>query len=713
TEPTSINDGKDTENLASIIQHYAPIVWLQSGEDYFPMNASAYFTAPSTSIKNASDNQVKIPAGQVTFATMFDLFTQYFDTKKPFDLYFDIAACTRRGADPKQGDLTTNVYVVTSEQKDKIYLQYIYFYGYNGPYDLGPYQKGVVNLQGGHDPDIEHITIELDKNSKQPTRIFYGSTDTQDGNWLAWNDNTIEKSGTHPVAYAARYNHRFYPKMGTYVRMFGMANDITNQGTKWMPNNLVRLYPVADKRFDKNTMGWLYFPGIYGTKDNSIKPLGLQQWFANATWDIEAPSTAQFCLNIPVRDPKNIDAAKMIAQDQIDYRICIAKNIPLATALPSTQQQELQKDLNNLLAEAVLNKNVSKIQELLKQGADVNSKFNRATPLMFAAANIKDPYITALLLVNGADPFIIDDLEGKTAYQMAFEQGVFRVTNVFRDAKIWGLPSGDLQTDLNAFKAQTDSMKPWVNAMMPQTSCTDVVGLSTILKIMTAARFLQVAIPRNMQLKGVSWPTGWQQMYDTIGQDLNQLQAQLSQIQNRYKACDQAAVDATNKAIETAKAAADKKAADQAAADKAAADKVVADKIATEQARIAAQTMPQGGGWTDDAARCAFFLDARKYNVIYAASNTQTAESIQNAFNAIKSILNQRQQLNIPTTVNGAIGCEIQNLHYLFHKLQDDTNTLKASGNIYATIAQTNADWFASMQAYIDSMEAVSHPAAL
>ncbi|MCX5921879.1 MAG: hypothetical protein NTX86_00965 [Candidatus Dependentiae bacterium] len=70
--------------------------------------------------------------------------------------------------------------------------------------------------------------------------------------------------------------------------------------------------------------------------------------------------------------------------------------------------------------------------------------------------------------------------------------------------------------------------------------------------------------------------------------------------------------------------------------------------------------------------------------------------------------MDQRKQLNIPTTVNGAIGCEIQNLHYLFHKLQDDTNTFKAPGNIYDTIAKTHAEWFKTMQEYIDSFATLS-----
>ncbi|MCX5921705.1 MAG: hypothetical protein NTX86_00010, partial [Candidatus Dependentiae bacterium] len=467
------------------------------------------------------------------------------------------------------------------------------------------------------------------------------SNDTKDGTWLAWNDKDVEKSGTHPVAYAARYNHRFYPKAGTYVRMFGMANDITNQGFKWMPNNLVRLYPVADKRFDKNTMGWLYFPGIYGAKDNSIQPLGLQQWFGNATWDIQAPATAPFCPNMPMRDPKNLDDSSKITQDKMDYQICLVKSIPNATVLPNSQQKELQDKLNEQLGIATKQYpyDLQKIQELLPQGADINSFYQGYTPLMRASLDNR-PEFTGLYLMHGADPLVVDT-NGKTAFQLAVERGANNVVNVFKNAGIWMLPNGDLGSDLINFKAQIDNMNNWVNVMINQTSCSDAIGLSKTLKNLTFALFIQNTIPKNVQLKGTSWPVDLKMWYDQLSAEFDTLRTKISQIQSRYKACDQAIIDAANKAAADAaektaqeKAAADKAATDKVAAQKAAAEKAAADKIAAEKAaadKAYYEETDKKAAQAKIAAQAALkaIPDARNNNLLKPGWAAQMANTLQ------------------------------------------------------------------------------------
>jgi hypothetical protein len=109
------------------------------------------------------------------------------DTDQDRKLALRIADCTTWGSNPKKhkdqnGNLTTPIYVVTWEQNGKLYIQYLFFYGFNGPYDLlgGLIQGDVTDVQDAHEGDLEHVTMELDKNSKQLLRIYYNLSKTRD-----------------------------------------------------------------------------------------------------------------------------------------------------------------------------------------------------------------------------------------------------------------------------------------------------------------------------------------------------------------------------------------------------------------------------------------------------------------------------------------------------------------------------------------------------
>jgi hypothetical protein len=344
----------DKEGLLPFVEKYAPVVWLQETEDYYPTRFSEYMTGPGTSIISRKTGATIVPKGQVTMEKIYEMY-QNKDKEKyeDIDLAFDVDDCVFFGSNPanftdKDGNLTTPIYFITFEQNNKIYIQYLFFFGLNGPYDIGPFKGNVLEIQNFHESDLEHITLELNKETKELERIYYSSHGRTEGFWLDAKHRDIQYEGTRPVVYVAHYGHGLYPKAGTYVRIFGMANDVTGKGQKWKPQ-LIRLYKNTDEhnRFDPKTMGFMYFPGVYGK--HGVGAMYGQSWFTNSVDTIENGKKVRdggdvgrsyepnkwFCENMPHRsfsDPlKAIGSAAETVADGIKYGACIASKIPNAT----------------------------------------------------------------------------------------------------------------------------------------------------------------------------------------------------------------------------------------------------------------------------------------------------------------------------------------------------------------------------------------------
>jgi len=339
---------KDINDWWPTIVKYAPIIWLQPGEDFYPIKVGEYFTGPQTTIKccynsdtsRGESKQVIVPAGKITFQKIWDLYTEYQKAGKDFNLWIDNAHCTRWGSDPaknkdKDGNLTTPVYFIAYEYKDNIYVQYLYFYGYNGPFDVGFLKGDVTDIQDAHEGDLEHVTAEIDKKTKVLKRIYYGSHGTHEGFWLDPKNPDIDYEGTHPIGYSSHYSHGVYPKEGTFVRIFGAASDVTGKGLKWKPTNLVPLFTKDDPNFDPATLGWMYFPGQTGAR--GVQPVTGQGWFMNSQGSTTDPSRTPSDFGRPYtpkkwfcKNPSGKNEAQKIEQ-KIEYEECITKAIPNAT----------------------------------------------------------------------------------------------------------------------------------------------------------------------------------------------------------------------------------------------------------------------------------------------------------------------------------------------------------------------------------------------
>lgn len=297
------NNAQDNnDGLLKLIQWYSPILYLNTDERYLPISAEEYFTSADASVNKVETPGRKviqgklikpgkevIGKGEVTFEKLYDLYKEN-KTYNP-NLYVKIPDYTKFGSNPanntnKKGVLTTPAYVVAYNQNGKTYIQYIFLYGFNKPYKIEDLYLGA------HEADLEHFTLEIDPKTKQITRLLYQSHGTDDGIEIT-RQKDFEKEGSHPIIYLANGGHGNYPGAGTYVRMLGFANDITEKGLRWEPK-FIRVYPDSDKRFDPKSMGWLYFPGNYGAR--GVASVVYKNWFMQGATEPARPlSGIAFC----------------------------------------------------------------------------------------------------------------------------------------------------------------------------------------------------------------------------------------------------------------------------------------------------------------------------------------------------------------------------------------------------------------------------------
>lgn len=271
----------DYEKWNPLIKKYAPIFYLASQELYLPIAVEEYCTGLQTKVVDSTNGATIIPAGFVTMEEIYQLYKQAESVGGSLPYYFDNEPAVKFGSNPAlytdpNKTLRTPAYVVVYENDDALYIQFLLFFGFNGPYMV---RQTDTELFNPHEADLEHFTIELNKKTHEPQRFYFSSHGRSEGMWLPANHPDVGYEGTHPIAYIARSGHGTYPRAGIYVRIFGFANDHTNAGTRWEPM-LKRIYSNTDPRFNPSTMGWVYHPGSYGKR--GVGGAYDQSWFMHS-----------------------------------------------------------------------------------------------------------------------------------------------------------------------------------------------------------------------------------------------------------------------------------------------------------------------------------------------------------------------------------------------------------------------------------------------
>lgn len=282
THPDAI--AEDHEGWNRYIEGYKPVIYLHSDENYYPILAEEFFLHPETTLLD-QNGATLIPPGEMTMEEIYD---ENNTGNRKTGYYFEVPHCVRWGSNPElntneDGDLTSPIYAMAYEGKrdgvPKIYVHYVFFYGHNGAYKIAPLGIDLADA-GEHKTDVEHMTIEIDKETKKLERLFLAAHG-EEGVWMDANHKHLKyEDGTHPVVYSAKGSHATYPREGVYVRIFGYVNDNTEKSVRWDPH-VTRFYLESDERFDPSTMGWIYHRGDY-TYDH-VASVALKDWLGDVS----------------------------------------------------------------------------------------------------------------------------------------------------------------------------------------------------------------------------------------------------------------------------------------------------------------------------------------------------------------------------------------------------------------------------------------------
>lgn len=249
--------------LKDIIKKYNPVVYLHDDEHHYPSTPDYY-------LKN-SDLRVKINEtySYYTSPTQEELYdiTQKFKTHEKHLIPKGEIKRIIKG----NQTLSTPTYVLVQEFKDTYHLIYLYFYTYNGSYNIL-----YITDVGSHFSDIEHFTVEIDKKDLSLKKFYFGAHGRADGQWCL--PDQVEYENDRPVAYSAYHGHGLYKKEGVSLRFpLGLiGNDFTKKGYKWDPD-IVYIEPDTSDTFDKETMGWVYYNGNWAP--DGIAGVVLKGWY--------------------------------------------------------------------------------------------------------------------------------------------------------------------------------------------------------------------------------------------------------------------------------------------------------------------------------------------------------------------------------------------------------------------------------------------------
>jgi len=260
---------RQVRGIENYVLKYAPMVWLDEQEQYFPSDIYAQVenTHPAlnlTPITNAPE--------PLTLENLHDL--NFFGNNGSnvfLTSNIDVTEDPKwlDGVVPNSAGKTTNAVsaaIIVNDHGDGLVdAFYMYFYAYN--------MGNTVLFQelGDHIGDWEHNMIRFQDG--RPQAIWY----SQHGNGEAFQFDVVEKMGNRPVTYSARGSHANYATKGTHDHTIpdlnlpiGPLEDYCSQGMLWDPTLSAYFYTFnssTDAFGDadgKSPVGAMYFKGKWG-----------------------------------------------------------------------------------------------------------------------------------------------------------------------------------------------------------------------------------------------------------------------------------------------------------------------------------------------------------------------------------------------------------------------------------------------------------------
>jgi Vacuolar protein sorting-associated protein 62 len=285
TSSSSLHRRQSQEStVPQFVLDYAPLVWLDTEEQFFPSDIAAQIANTYPTI---DQTPIPDPPSPVNLANL-DSLNAYGDGGVNVYLHSDEGinvypttpwlAGVVPASDGSTPNAIASTIVIVAKSNNITDVFYFSFYAFN----RGNFVFENPSLElGDHVGDWEHTVVRFDTSTStpNPTLMFF----SQHSNGQAFNFPAVEKdaSGLRPVVYSARGTHANYAIAGPHDHtlpdglngLVGPLIDHTSHGTLWDPalNTFVYSYTPATDTFTPLTpdsseagTGWLYYKGRWG-----------------------------------------------------------------------------------------------------------------------------------------------------------------------------------------------------------------------------------------------------------------------------------------------------------------------------------------------------------------------------------------------------------------------------------------------------------------
>lgn len=111
---------------------------------------------------------------------------------------------------------------------------------------------------GMHEGDWEYVTVRISTDAVKTIQQVYFSAHSKEGEWAT---NFQKTSDGRPIVFVAKDSHANYTSAGTFTRLWGVANDVTGNGTQWDTKTA-----ITNVGYDQNVTEALLWSGSSATR---------------------------------------------------------------------------------------------------------------------------------------------------------------------------------------------------------------------------------------------------------------------------------------------------------------------------------------------------------------------------------------------------------------------------------------------------------------
>ncbi|KAK3674348.1 hypothetical protein LTR78_005817 [Recurvomyces mirabilis] len=246
---------------------YAPIVYLDSSDPYFPSDIGAQLSHTQPEVNFATVSGAPNPLTLNNLNTLNNLggTNVYLTSKDDISKNPSWLNGVKPDASGKTNGAVSCAIIVNDHGSGLVDAFYMYFYAFNYG---GDYFSFII---GDHVGDWEHNMIRFQNG--MPQAIWY----SQHANGEAFTYATVQKSGVRPIVFSANGSHANYAITGTHDHTIpnvnlpeGPVEDHTDKGSMWDPTLSAYYYSYnagsnTFAAYDSSTpVNWLYFNGHWG-----------------------------------------------------------------------------------------------------------------------------------------------------------------------------------------------------------------------------------------------------------------------------------------------------------------------------------------------------------------------------------------------------------------------------------------------------------------